>query len=304
MSARVELTLALGVAALLHVALFSLTPESAGAEASGDGGNDSVSIMAGSDEIAAMVADWEAVPETADAPEIHMPDVPDMNAAPPVITAPTPMETPQLAPVTPVMPALMPEAPALPDPSVTELPAAPPPPAEPEIAEPVPAQRPQPKPEVVPEPKPKAAPKAPPKEAKPAREPKPRAAPPPGGAGTRAAGAGGGTAAGVNGAAEASIAGGKALDAKANWGANIRARIERRKSYPRSAGGAQGVVTVRLTVARGGALSSLALVKSSGNPVLDEAALKAVRAAGKFPAAPQSLPGDGFTFTLPMSFTR
>jgi periplasmic protein TonB len=299
MSARVELTVALGVAALLHVALFSLTPETAGAEASGAGGNDSVSIMAGSDAIAAMVAEWEVVPETADVPDMQMPDAPEVSMSEPVITPPETVEAPRTAALAPPMPLMMPEAPALPDPAVTELPA---PPAEtkPEKTEPVPAQRPQPKPAAAPKP----APKAPPKEAVRTAEPKTRAAPPPGGAGARAAGAGGGTAAGVNGAAEASIAGGKALDAKANWGANIRARIERRKSYPRAAAGAQGVVTVRLTVARGGALSGLALVKSSGNPVLDEAALKAVRAAGKFPAAPKSLPGESFTFTLPMSFTR
>jgi protein TonB len=56
-----------------------------------------------------------------------------------------------------------------------------------------------------------------------------------------------------------------------------------------AADGASGTVTVRLTVTRSGALADLSIAASSGNAALDEAALKAVRAAGRFPAAPEGL---------------
>jgi protein TonB len=90
----------------------------------------------------------------------------------------------------------------------------------------------------------------------------------------------------------------------ANWGASIRARIEKRKRYPMAADGASGTVTVRLTVTRSGALAGLDIAASSGNAALDEAAIRAVRAAGRFPAAPDGLTQNSTTFTLPMRFAR
>ena len=93
-------------------------------------------------------------------------------------------------------------------------------------------------------------------------------------------------------------------DLTASWGASIRARIEKRKRYPMAADGASGTVTVRLTVTRSGALADLSIAASSGNAALDEAALKAVRAAGRFPAAPEGLSQGSTSFTLPMRFAR
>jgi protein TonB len=101
-----------------------------------------------------------------------------------------------------------------------------------------------------------------------------------------------------------SLSQGKLDDLTATWGASIRARIEKRKRYPSAADGASGTVTVRLTIARSGALTGLSIVGSSGNPALDEAAKKAVRSAGRFPAAPKGLPQDSYNFTLPMRFSR
>jgi protein TonB len=111
--------------------------------------------------------------------------------------------------------------------------------------------------------------------------------------------------AGDDGQAEApSLSQGRIDDLAANWGAKIRARIEKRKRYPLAADGASGTVTVRLTITRSGALADLSIAASSGNAALDEAAIKAVRAAGRFPAAPEGLPEDSTTFTLPMRFAR
>lgn len=90
----------------------------------------------------------------------------------------------------------------------------------------------------------------------------------------------------------------------ANWGGEIRSRIERRKSYPRAAGGAAGTVQVAIRVGADGRLQALGLAQSSGNAALDQAALDAVQRAGRFPAAPAGLGGEARSFTLPMAFGR
>ncbi|MCE8421210.1 TonB C-terminal domain-containing protein, partial [Rhodovulum sulfidophilum] len=74
----------------------------------------------------------------------------------------------------------------------------------------------------------------------------------------------------------------------AQWGAAIRARIQRR--VPEGAG--RGAALVELTVSARGTLVSVRVVRSSGNARLDGLALAAVRQAGRFPAAPAGL-GDG-----------
>jgi protein TonB len=89
---------------------------------------------------------------------------------------------------------------------------------------------------------------------------------------------------------------------EAGWGAQIRSRIERRKAYPRAAGGAAGRVTLTITVARDGLLESVALAASSGHAALDQAAVAAVRRAGRLPAAPAGLGAPRHVFTLPMDF--
>lgn len=121
----------------------------------------------------------------------------------------------------------------------------------------------------------------------------------------RAAGSGGGTHAGVDGKAQAgTLSRGALLDLRAQWGASIRARIERSKLYPASAQGARGRATVRLIVTRAGDLAGVSLTKSSGNAALDRAALEAVKRAGRFPAAPPGLTSSVYTFALPIQFAR
>ncbi|MDR1036061.1 MAG: energy transducer TonB [Deltaproteobacteria bacterium] len=66
----------------------------------------------------------------------------------------------------------------------------------------------------------------------------------------------------------------------------------------------QGVVSVSFTIGRNGELVSLPrVVKTSRHPVLDEAALKAVRESAPFPAIPPEIQVKAITFTVPMSFT-
>ncbi len=92
----------------------------------------------------------------------------------------------------------------------------------------------------------------------------------------------------------------------ADWAARIRARVERRKSYPRAAQAQRltGTVTLSLSVGADGALLGFAVIKSSGYAVLDEAALAALRGAGKLPPAPKGLERARYAFTLPVTFSR
>jgi len=110
--------------------------------------------------------------------------------------------------------------------------------------------------------------------------------------------------AGDGGAAETTRArSAGSADARDGWLAAIRARVERRKAYPAAAGGAEGRVTLQLTVDRAGRLKALGVVRSSGNPTLDAAALRAVKSAGRFPKAPGAVTEAAVTFNLPLRFS-
>lgn len=86
------------------------------------------------------------------------------------------------------------------------------------------------------------------------------------------------------------------------WASKIRSRIERKKSYPAAAKGASGVVSVHIRIAASGALAGVKLTGSSGNAALDAAALKAVKSAAPFPAAPAG--SSGAEFSLNMDFRQ
>jgi protein TonB len=63
-------------------------------------------------------------------------------------------------------------------------------------------------------------------------------------------------------------------------------------------------VVLRITVAANGTLVNYRVAKSSGVAAFDQAALKAVSRAGKFPKAPKGIGASQFTFNLPMSFAK
>lgn len=267
----------IGIAALaaagLHLAGFAALGSSvpAGVESAGEGGEALVSLMASDASVAALVEAWEKPPEVA-APTVPSMPAPAAEAAP-VLPVPEAVAAPVVTPDLPEMPSVE----ALPD--LAAL--APPPKPEP---------RPEPKPEPQPAPKPVA--KAP----EPAAEDS--AAQP----AQAAAGKGGKAAAGNEGAAEvATASGAAAANLRAEWGADIRARIERRKSYPRDGEGATGTVKLRIVVGADGRLRGVAVAASSGSDALDRAAVRAVERAGRFPRAPEGVEGEA-SFTLPVSF--
>ncbi|MGC9420314.1 MAG: TonB family protein, partial [Rhodovulum sp.] len=88
---------------------------------------------------------------------------------------------------------------------------------------------------------------------------------------------------------------------RAEWGARILARVSRVHRYPRGAR-ATGRALVELVVARDGRLVSARLAQSAGDPVLDRAAMAAIRRAGRFPPAPEGLGETNYRFTLPLKF--
>ena len=288
------LTLALGA----HLALLGLRPDQGAPGDVGVVGTEAMTLAAADAQMAALVAEWERPPEPAPTPVALQPS-PSMPDAPPPMARPA---TPE-APVPPTGPGLaLPQAPELTAAPEIDTASATPRPAVPQqpMTEP-PKDRPRLRPEQPPEPAP--APKPAPKpEPAPARhaEPAPPAAQPR--QAQRAAGTGGGVQAGVaQRQAAPSLSAGQLQSLAAQWGAQLRAQIERRKRYPNAARGASGQVTVRITVDRGGRLVGLALVATSGNAALDQAALAAVQAA-RLPSAPAGLNDPSYSFTLPMMF--
>ncbi|RHZ91650.1 energy transducer TonB [Cereibacter sphaeroides] len=239
----------------------------------------------------ALYLDLEPVPPAPAAlaaPEAA-PEVPQVEAP----VAPEPEEIaepePELAPPPPDVrpPAETVDLPDIPVPTSETFaydPPPPPPPEEEEVAEIPPDARPMPRPERTPPPEKKPDP--------PKREVKKAAAPPPqqAAAPTRS-----------TGSAAAVASRGQVQNLTAKWGAEIRKRIQR---HTRGARGQAGEVTVRLTVSQGGALGGASVVRSSGNPRIDQLALRAVQSAGRFPAAPAALTDPQYTFTLPITFAR
>jgi protein TonB len=115
------------------------------------------------------------------------------------------------------------------------------------------------------------------------------------------------TASAASGASGTSAPSGRpAPEAATAYAAEIRRRIDRAKRYPAAAlaAGQEGVARLRIVVARDGAVVAASLVEGSGFPLLDDASLKAARAAAPFPAAPEALPGDRFDYVIPIRYQR
>lgn len=300
MSARLQATVAVAMAAGLHLGAFALRPATVGAVSSGAGGESLVSLQAADASIAEMVEAWDAPPEVEMTPDatppqpvqnIEVPELHAMQDAPPTLPQTSaPMALPSVADALPQADISLP-----PPPVAVELPTEPD--IEPTIADIKPIPRPAPPEKAVAKPKPSAkVVKKPAKKAAPASAAR---------AAQRASGAGGGAQAGSSGTSEAAtLSKATVNDLRASWGAGIRMRIERRKVYPSAARNASGTVTVRLTVSRAGQLLGVSLAKSSGNAALDQAAIKAVNAARKFKAAPKGLTDSQYSFSLPMRFSR
>lgn len=284
MKLTAEFTVFTGMSCVILIALFASAPQS-GVQSSGVGGDSMVSVEAASATIAKMVEAWERPPPPPPQElqaELEQP-----------LTPPKAPEIPQFelaeAPNAAVQVALVkPE-----EQETVELDDSTPPPPPP----------PEPEPESVPEPEPSPAPK-----------PRPKPVPQPERAATsdqtsagraelRAAGAGGGSQAGTSTGSTSTASAGQRAKLRSIWGAKIRSRVERRQRYPSGARG-NGKVTLVLTIDTSGQLVSHRIARSSGIAAFDQAALKAIARAGKFPRAPKGLGQGQMTFNLPLSFSK
>nr|WP_255616560.1 energy transducer TonB [Microvirga puerhi] len=86
--------------------------------------------------------------------------------------------------------------------------------------------------------------------------------------------------------------------------ATLAATLRDRLRYPEIARsqGISGVATLRFTMHRSGQVIGASLLRSTGSPVLDEAALAVARPGGNLPPAPDSLPQQQFSLSVPLRF--
>jgi len=88
-----------------------------------------------------------------------------------------------------------------------------------------------------------------------------------------------------------------------SWEGRVLARLEKFRRYPGAARSArqQGVVYIRFRMNRGGRVLSSSLVRSSGFPALDQAALETLRRADPLPKIPADRP-DEIELSVPVEF--
>lgn len=319
------------VAVALHLGLVALVlPDLDGAEAGGMGGEAVVTLQGAPDQVAEMVKEWTRPPvQQTDAPQMAgtpdvVEDAPQMaaltlDAAPDTSTQIAALSRDVPDPTLPVVPsqAMSPPPPEMSQPVLqqpvlpvaqdprpkTSAEAAPRPMARPTAPRPVAAAQPKsPQADVQPPEAPKPEPKP-----EPFKKPKPKVKP---SDQNRAASAGSATqkAAGTGGTNQAGNAGkykvkalgiGKEAKLKSIWGSKIVTRIERRKKALRGVK-AKGKTTLALRIAPNGQLLSVSVAKSSGVAALDQAAIAAVKRAGKFPKAPKELNAKSYRFNIPI----
>lgn len=88
---------------------------------------------------------------------------------------------------------------------------------------------------------------------------------------------------------------------RASWQRRLVAHLDRHKRYP-AAARREAEAMVRFTIDRSGHVVSAAIVRSSGSPVFDDAALAMMRRSDPAPAPPDVVAEQGLTFTMPVVF--
>jgi len=119
----------------------------------------------------------------------------------------------------------------------------------------------------------------------------------------RSDGAENGRRAAANGLARASSEGNAAVS---NYPGKIVRKLRHALRYPNSAAirRLRGIAEVGFVVSSGGGVGSIQVVTSSGSPILDKAALEAVRRAAPFPPIPAEAGRSRWRFTVPLAFVR
>ncbi|HLG81222.1 MAG TPA: TonB family protein [Bradyrhizobium sp.] len=89
---------------------------------------------------------------------------------------------------------------------------------------------------------------------------------------------------------------------KVQWQKELVAHFDRHKRYPADRAQKNAEITVSFVLDRLGHVLSVNIVKSSGDPAFDEAALSMVRRSDPVPQPPPAVADEGLTFTLPVIF--
>lgn len=93
-----------------------------------------------------------------------------------------------------------------------------------------------------------------------------------------------------------------ALRQRAAWQRRLVAHLDRHKRYPAAGGAHEARVEVNFTIDRLGHIQAASVVKSSGLPAFDSAALAMVRRSDPVPPPPALVADEGLTFTMPVLF--
>ncbi|WP_316190280.1 energy transducer TonB [Bradyrhizobium sp. SZCCHNS2096] len=86
------------------------------------------------------------------------------------------------------------------------------------------------------------------------------------------------------------------------YNALVVGHLEKFKRYPAAAHRAVGKATLRFVLNRDGVVTDVRIIKSSGNAVLDQAALDIVHRASPFPKFPEAKPQAEAVYFWPMDF--
>lgn len=92
--------------------------------------------------------------------------------------------------------------------------------------------------------------------------------------------------------------------AKENYFGKLLAHLSRHKRYPRAALSMrhQGVVMLRFTLDRGGAVTAMRIERSSGFESLDNEVLQLMERAQPLPGMPEEIPGERLEVVVPIQF--
>jgi protein TonB len=89
-----------------------------------------------------------------------------------------------------------------------------------------------------------------------------------------------------------------------DYQSRLQRLVERNKYYPLQArrNGIQGKATVSFTVRKDGKIENIALSRSSGRSILDQAAITTIKRIGKAPRFPDSIKRTSWRFSMPIAY--
>jgi protein TonB len=89
---------------------------------------------------------------------------------------------------------------------------------------------------------------------------------------------------------------------RATWQKELAAHLDKHKRYPAERSRQSAEIVVSFTLDRTGHILSVRVVKGSGDPVFDDAALAMMRRADPVPPPPPLIADEGLSFSLPVVF--